>query len=256
MEKYIADYSNADVINVTVSTNIEALEALGWELTHTYEYLAQRDNISLDEARKATSDEYDVHIHVQGKKGNISTFYNLVSENNCSEWEKTGDDKATIEDILNLLNKNQVQILKDHSYSYNSSIIVDFFRKQYGRYEVGEIINCVEYNKYEGEEPQHVKLEVSTVYPNGFTARKVILNEAGEIVARSKSYAKFSNKSYTGWDLDTFYINSCHEPLVDNDDIRPYSNVDGILDKLCEIAIVDLKLPVIPFNEIFITDDN
>ena len=95
--------SEVSFFSVKIDVEISVLEVLGWDFDEYYRNTASALGIEMEEAISYCKGKYFARIRVEGNE-KYSSYTWVDSQGNDTEYEETGDNEGTINDILTLLN--------------------------------------------------------------------------------------------------------------------------------------------------------
>lgn len=106
-------------IELRVRIGIDELQTLGWDFDTYHKNTADAMDISIEAAEQYNLQNYIAEISLKGEASNIKTDYTWYSfsRNENTEYEATGDDSQTIQDIIGLLNNGELSIDSNRDYT-------------------------------------------------------------------------------------------------------------------------------------------
>lgn len=123
----------AKKVELTVRVGIDDLQTLGWDFDEYHQQKADSMDLTFEEGEQYNLLHYSVDIRLEGSFGKVNTLFTWYhhDKNQTTEYEDTGDDQATINDILYMLNDESLRINENWDYTTdeNGEYVPTFIEK-------------------------------------------------------------------------------------------------------------------------------
>lgn len=112
----------ANEISLRIILPLQLLETEGWNFDPYHQNTMDALGITFEAAQDKNYRKYSAYIDVFGSANNVKFLYGWYhhDRNEYTEREETGDDSATLKDILSLLDQGLISIDESKDYTVDS----------------------------------------------------------------------------------------------------------------------------------------